>query len=271
MTGKKKTTRKRATKKPATTKKRKKGPATRKRPARKSSKLPAPHHFRNRIVRYEENVDPKTIRRNPLNWRLHPEQQRSAMTDVLESVGFVDTCVANINTRTLIDGEMRLDIAEQNHDTVPVLWVDLTEEEERLALATFNPMSELAASDPDTLASLLAGVERSGGPMDELLGSLEQMAVTAIPKKTPGKKRAVEAPRGHTLRLVLSVPNIAMVERAVLMTGLANRGEAFVEICRTYLEAFDDGNDETRQHDATTQGGNSGELAQALADADIGL
>jgi hypothetical protein len=271
MTARKKTGARRAkktTSKGKTTRQRK-APAKHKVAAKKPAKLPVAHHFKNRIVGYED-VDPRTINRNPLNWRVHPELQRLAMNDALEQLGYVDTVIVNVNTRNLIDGEMRLDLAEANNEpSVPVLWVDLTKAEERLALATFNPMAELAATDPEQLGKLLSDLEREGGPLDELLGSLEQMAISAQVKPSKSSGRGTTATVGHTLRLVMSVPDVVMIERAVLMTGQHNRGEAFMAICKHYLESFDHG-DEERQHDAGAQGKSEDQLAQALAGVDLG-
>lgn len=226
-------------------------------------KLAAANHFKNRIVGYEL-VDPKTIKRNPLNWRTHPDAQRSAMTDLVASLGYVDTLLVNKRTGHLIDGEMRLDIADENGErTVPVLWVDLSPEEERLALATLNPMSELATTDPEQLSKLLANRKPHDGPLDELLRSLEQMAQGAIVKPTKGTPgRNTTAAAGHTMRIVLAVPDVAEFERAILMTGIANRGEAVLEIARHYLSSHDD--DTERQHDAGAQVLAEDQLAEAL-------
>lgn len=228
--------------------------------------------FRNRIVGYEEAVDVATITRNPLNWRVHSDAQKGAMTDLLGRLGYVDTCLVNRRTRRLIDGEMRLDIAEANNERhVPVLWVDLTQEEERLALATINPMSELASTDPEQLGKLLADVDREGGPLDELLRSLEEIADLGTVKKAGGastSKVKREASPAHTVRIVLAVTDVATVERALRATNISNRGDALIEICRSYLADEDHeaaGPAEDAEHVAGPEGGIEDQLAQALA------
>lgn len=219
--------------------------------------------LRNRIVGYEL-VDPKTIKRNPLNWRTHPDAQRSAMADSLDTLGVVDACLVNKRTNHLIDGEMRLDIAEErNEPTVPVLFVDLSPEEEKLALATINPMADLAGTDPEQLAELLRGRKPHDGPLDELLRSLEELALEATVKPTPkkrGRSHAAGAVRATT-RIVLAVPNIAEFERAIAMTGIVNRGDALLELARTYLKGHDN---EEAEDDAASQGELADQLAQAL-------
>jgi hypothetical protein len=236
----------------------------RKRGAARNSGLPKSHiaaAFKNRIVSFEL-VDPRTIKRNPLNWRTHPDQQRAAMRDALEQLGYIDTCLVSHRTRMLIDGEMRLDIAiENNEPTVPVLWVDLTPDEEKLALAIVNPMAELAGVDPEALAKLLRGHEPAGGPLDELLASLSTMAESAIVKPTKNTgARAVGKSPGHVLRVVFAVPETADFERAIAATGIINRGEAVLELARYYLT----GHDTERQHDATAQSGTAAQLAEAV-------
>lgn len=264
--------------------------ATKKRPSRSASvkqdppaaaaadPAPSPSRpsaFRNRIVGYEL-VDVGAITRNPLNWRAHPDAQRSAMSDLLGQLGYVDVCLVNKRTGRLIDGEMRLDIAEAKGETqVPVLWVDLSDDEERLALATINPMSELAATDPDKLGELLAGVEHKGGPLDELLRELEQQADLGTVKRASassgnGTKREAASP-GHTVRIVLKVVDVADVERALRATKIANRGDALVEICREYLRRDEDHEEgrrpEAQEHGAAAEGEFADQFAQALAAA----
>jgi len=186
------------------------------------------------------------------------------MADSLETLGVINVCVVNKRTGHLIDGEMRLDDAEaRNEPTVPVLWVDLSLEEEKLALATMNPMAELAGTDPELLAALLKGRQPHDGPLDELLRSLEEMALESTVKKT-ARTRArskSQAATAATTRIVLAVPDIAEFERAIAMTGIVNRGDALLELARSYLKGNDD---EERQDDAAPQGDLADQFAQAL-------
>lgn len=48
---------------------------------------------------------------------------------------------------------------------MPVTYVELSEDEERLVLATLDPLAALAEAERDQLAALLAGLE----PSDEAL------------------------------------------------------------------------------------------------------
>jgi hypothetical protein len=110
--------------------------------------------WKNRIVGYEE-VSAEKLLANPLNWRLHPATQRKALKGVLDSVGFVQSVVVNKNTGHLIDGHLRVDLAKQRGETVPVVWVDLTPAEERAMLAALDPLAAMAEKDAATLKELL--------------------------------------------------------------------------------------------------------------------
>lgn len=203
----------------------------------KTAKAPerGPEHYRNRIVGYAE-VAPADLVPNPLNFREHPEAQAAQIRDALESIGYVDTIIANQRTRHIVNGHLRhADAIAHGEAAVPVLWVDLTEAEERLALSTIDPISELASTDPDQLAALLAQVKPTGGPLDELLEGLGDLALeaTVSPSKPSRRRSATQA--GYTLRFVVRVPAIADIERAIVATGIANRGDAILHICRSYI------------------------------------
>lgn len=49
--------------------------------------------MRNR-VREVRNVRASDLRANPRNWRLHPDEQRSALSAMLDEIGFVGTLIA---------------------------------------------------------------------------------------------------------------------------------------------------------------------------------
>jgi hypothetical protein len=129
--------------------------------------------FRNRIVGYGE-IDPKDLLANPRNWRIHPQVQQEALQDVLTEVGWVDDVIVNQQTGFVVDGHLRVALAlRHEHDMVPVKYVDLTEEEEKLVLATLDPIAALASTDVEKMGELLQGMdvesERLGEVLDQLL------------------------------------------------------------------------------------------------------
>lgn len=114
--------------------------------------------FRNRIVELRR-VKASELRRNPKNWRQHPEGQRSALAELLGTVGFVGAGIGRDteNGIELIDGHLRADLADDND--MPVLIVDLNEDEAAKVLATYDPLSALAIPDVDAFKLLLTGIE----------------------------------------------------------------------------------------------------------------
>lgn len=127
--------------------------------------------LRSRIVGHDD-VDPATLIAHPLNYRSHPKEQADALDAVLEGIGWVGSCTVNRRTGLLVDGHLRVQRAIAHGEaTVPVTYVDLSPEEERLVLATLDPIAALAGADADLTARLFA--EGMGaGAEDERLAAL---------------------------------------------------------------------------------------------------
>lgn len=137
----------------------------------KKAAEPVPSVWENRIVGSGAE-SPEQLLANPLNYRRHTNEQRNALRQMLEQVGWVQNVVVNQTTGHLIDGHLRVDLAMQDGEAaVPVVYVRLDEREERLALAGLDPLSALAVPDSDALASLLDGIDVDGLG-DELAGML---------------------------------------------------------------------------------------------------
>lgn len=88
---------------------------------------------------------------NPDNWRAHPTEQRETMTAVLERIGWVAPVIVSKSTGMVIDGEMRIQLAADAGAEVECMFVELDEEEERVALATFDAIGEMAGVDEHRL------------------------------------------------------------------------------------------------------------------------
>ena len=115
--------------------------------------------IKNRIVGSgEEQLD--QIMFNPRNWRIHPLSQQDALKGVLEEVGWVQQVIVNKRTGNLIDGHLRCQLAaREGAKTIPVVYVDVSEDEEALVLATLDPIGAMAATDKQKLDELFAGIE----------------------------------------------------------------------------------------------------------------
>jgi len=130
--------------------------------------------YTNRIVGHGAE-SPKDLSKmtHPLNWRVHPETQKHVLNDVLRDVGWVQQVVVNKTTNHLIDGHLRVALAlEQKAKEVPVVYVELSEEEESLVLATLDPISAMAEMDAAKLRLLLDNVHTGSAAIQEMLSNL---------------------------------------------------------------------------------------------------
>ena len=136
--------------------------------------------WRNRII--SQGVEsPDNLLANPKNWRIHPQHQKDALAGVLDSVGWVQTVLVNQRTGLLIDGHLRVALALQREEAeIPVSFVDLSDDEEALILATLDPLAALAATDKDALQALLDGLEADNDAVAKLLESIAQDAGLSV-------------------------------------------------------------------------------------------
>jgi len=129
--------------------------------------------FRDRIVELIR-VKGSELLANESNFRTHGAAQRDAMRGLLQEVGFVGALIARRlpdKSLQLIDGHMRADIAPE--EMVPVLIVDLTDEEMLKVLATYDPVGALAAKDDAKLAELLKKVSTDNADVTRMLADLD--------------------------------------------------------------------------------------------------
>ncbi len=109
---------------------------------------------------------------NPKNWRTHPEGQLNALRGILAEVGWADAVLARETPEgvVLIDGHARRDLDPET--LVPVLVLDVTEEEADKLLAVLDPLAAMAGADADQLEALLAQVSTESQALEDLLSSL---------------------------------------------------------------------------------------------------
>ena len=136
-----------------------------------------PSHWRNRIIGTGVE-DPAQLLANPKNWRLHPQEQQDALRGALDKIGWVQNVVVNKRTGFVVDGHLRVSMAISAGEKVPVLYVDLSEAEEALILATLDPVAGMAAVNSQKLDELLAeinagGLGELGTGLDGLLKTLD--------------------------------------------------------------------------------------------------
>ena len=136
--------------------------------------------WRTRIVA-EGSVDPRTLIPNPKNWRVHPKIQQSALTEVLDKLGWVQRVIVNRKSGHIIDGHLRVEMALEKHEkSVPVCYVELNEEEERTVLATFDPLGAIARTDQGILEGLILDMQSVDSGLADLMRRIAEDA-NALP------------------------------------------------------------------------------------------
>jgi BMFP domain-containing protein YqiC len=127
---------------------------------RAQPKVDAKAVIRDRVVELRR-VPAADLKANPANWRRHPEGQRAVLRAIIDDIGFVGAVVAR-ETKDgleLLDGHLRADLEPDAE--LPVLIVDLNDEESAKLLATYHPVGDLAVPDSEALAALLSGTDFS--------------------------------------------------------------------------------------------------------------
>jgi hypothetical protein len=111
---------------------------------------------------------------NPQNWRTHPKEQQDALRGLLADVGFAGAVLARETPEGLqiIDGHLRAETL--GNKKIPVLVLDVTEDEARKMLATFDPLGAMAGRDEEMLKGLLAEVATDNAALQALLDSLAE-------------------------------------------------------------------------------------------------
>lgn len=118
-------------------------------------------------------VPPDQLLAHPLNARRHPNAQRDALRASLRSLGWIAPVVVNRTTGHVLDGHARVEEAlSADVPAVPVVEVELTPEQEALALATFDSITAMAAYDRESLDLLLREVDTGEAALQQLMDTL---------------------------------------------------------------------------------------------------
>ncbi len=109
--------------------------------------------MRNRVKELR-HVPAGELRGHPQNWRTHSRAQETVLRTMLDRIGFVTAIVARDTPRgvEIIDGHLRAGVSDD--EPIPVIIVDLNDEEAREALVTLDPIAAMAKADMDILLSL---------------------------------------------------------------------------------------------------------------------
>lgn len=132
-------------------------------------------NWRNRIVRYGEQPANQFLA-NPANPRRHPTAQREALRGSFDALGIIAPVLVSSVTGYVVDGHARIEECLSRNDEmlIPFIEVDLSEDEEALALVSFDWITQMAYYDKDALNSLLDDVNTDSEALQSLLSDLAE-------------------------------------------------------------------------------------------------
>ena len=119
---------------------------------------------------------------NPKNWRRHSQFQQNVLRGLFAEIGYADALLVRElpeGRLQLIDGHLRA--ATTPDQLVPVLILDVTEQEAEKILLTLDPLAGLAEADPDRVRDLLATVTTGDDDLQELLMMIAEQASGELP------------------------------------------------------------------------------------------
>ena len=181
---------------------------------------------------------------HPENFRIHPRAQQDALEGSLNAVGWFDEVTVNVTTGHVIDGHLRDELSITHGSKVPVRYVRMSEDNERLVLASKDAISAAAVTDGDKLNELLGQLTINNEGLDNLFASLLSDAQKTTMQDVAGdgtdaEKESTQRDIGDKktqIKPVLYADEIAVFESALRQTGEKNRGHALIQVCKFYLE-----------------------------------
>jgi len=124
--------------------------------------------IRDRIKEFTR-VCARDLIRNPKNWKRHPKSQIATLSGLLADLGFATALPVRRlpdGRYVIIDGHLRAEIAQDA--MVPVLVLDVTEEEADKLPLTLDPSAAMAQADADRISQLLKTVRSENQAVEDL-------------------------------------------------------------------------------------------------------
>lgn len=131
--------------------------------------------WKDRVVGFERRPA-KDFQAHSLNFRRHPNNQRDAFRGLVSEIGFAGAVLENITTGNLIDGHLRIEeaLSVDENQLIPTVQVELSESEEKLLLASYDPIGAMAVADKDVLDKLLHEVSTGDAAVSQMLSELAE-------------------------------------------------------------------------------------------------
>jgi hypothetical protein len=131
---------------------------------------------------------------------------------------------------------------------VPVYEVSVAESLEEAAALALNGLTEAGGYDEDLLIEVIESVKSTAGDaaldaagfdsarVSQIQEIIETIKIANEPRRPSRRAAGMRATRANTVRVVLAFEDLQVLELAIKATGLSNRGDALLEICRQYLK-----------------------------------
>ena len=196
--------------------------------------------WKNRIVGTGEEP-PDQLLANPNNWRVHTKRQRQALEAVLDEVGWVDDIIVNRTTGHVVDGHLRIEMAmAAGVEKVPVKYVELSEEEERLLLTLFDPIAAMAEADKEKLAELISELPRDNDRLLDLVADVAKANKVSLDLIEKPEAPEAQIDKAEELREKWGTREgqiwKARSAKSVDVTHLIICGDSYANESRTYFE-----------------------------------
>lgn len=134
-------------------------------------------HIRDRI-RELRRVPANQLRPNPRNWRVHPESQHNALRALLAEIGMATAVLArelDDGSLMLIDGHLRTETL--GSEIVPVLVLDVDEQEANKLLVTLDPLASMAEANTDELEALIQELDFENDTVTQMVENVLNEAI----------------------------------------------------------------------------------------------
>jgi len=130
--------------------------------------------IRDRIKEFRR-VKARDLYASPRNWRIHPKSQQDALRGILAEIGYADALLARElpdGKLELVDGHLRAETTPDQE--VPVLILDLDEDEANKLLTLLDPLAAMAESNAKALESLLSEINTDSEALQSMLNGLSR-------------------------------------------------------------------------------------------------
>jgi hypothetical protein len=204
---------------------------------------------KNRIVELKM-LPPSRLREHPLNFRMHPENQKTVVQQLLEKFGIVDA-LAVYKTKgdqyMIVNGHLRRDILSDEKQ-IPCLVLDIDDAEAEAVLAVWDESSKMAVVDERGYDKLLKGLKESYEDIARLFDRdfHDRMPDLHQPEKeTPKYPIVANFDEGYDAVIIFSTGEIEW-SRLVTVLGLPKEKDRRGEVgmtriipAKTFLEMWD--------------------------------